>query len=203
MAKSPVGAGRNTTTWTIYSTRFFERDGTSCREVGIGGKSGARKSQRWLPFKSIKETKNRHHQLGHLIGSLHNKEYLKAFIDMIQASKDFATPAPDAYAQFLNAIIGRPLAFVNIVWSLELATDEYIIQSKVNTNLPLQSLLRGNSQSTENLYIFPFKIGDMKPGSLDTLTYTSLGRRKRTTISSSSAATPFWGWRKIPTQPHL
>ena len=81
---------------------------------------------------------------------------------MIQMSMEYATPAPDAYAHFMNSLIGRPLALVNMGWSLELATDEYQNQSKINVDAPRQSLLEKNPPPADGLYKFPFKLGDMK-----------------------------------------
>lgn len=90
---------------------------------------------------------------------------------MIQSSLEDAPRAPDAYAQFLNSLVGRPFALVNMGWSLELATDEYKNQCRIDENnnnskiddlKPYRSLLHNNSKRPGNLYEFPFQLGDKK-----------------------------------------
>ena len=144
-----------------FALQFFEKDGIFYCEVGIGGESGSRKSERWLPIKKDKRDKKKKHQLDHLIESLDEENHLDAFMNMIRMSLDHAAPAPDAYAQFLNSIIGRPLVLVNMAWSLELATEEYKDQSKINTEISKRSLLeRERGTSRKVLYSFPCKFGD-------------------------------------------
>ena len=145
-----------------YAIQFFLRDGTFYREVATGGPFNSRKSEKWLPFKNKDGDKSKHGQLDRLIELLNNQEHLHAFIDMIQESMDHANSAPDAYAQFMNSIIGRPLALVNMGWNLELAADEYTNQSQVNVRKPHRALLHKDSSSSNQVYEFPFKLGDKK-----------------------------------------
>lgn len=46
--------------------------------------------------------------------------YHPTFIDMITVAQESIPYPPNEYADFLSAIIGRPLALVNTGWSLEL-----------------------------------------------------------------------------------
>lgn len=50
-------------------------------------------------------------------------------------------PASNSYAQYLGSIVGKPLALVNMGWSLELATDAYKNQSTKDMLPPVLPLL--------------------------------------------------------------
>jgi hypothetical protein len=84
---------------------------------------------------------------------------------MIMASvKGNQAHAPDTYATYSSAIVGKPVALVNIGWSLELAGAENQNWSTVNTQDPdLHLLKRDGSSFAPNEaggYTFPIKIGD-------------------------------------------
>ena len=146
-----------------YAIQFFLPNGTFYREVSIGGALGARKSEKWLPFtKEEKGTEIIHGQLDRLIDRLGDQVYLEEFIDMIQGSMHYGAPTPEAYAQFLNSIVGRPLALVNMAWSLELATDQYENHSTINEHPTHRSLLEEKTSKPKPFYEFKFKIGDQK-----------------------------------------
>lgn len=129
----------------------------------MGGKTGASQSDRWLPFEapSKKEKNEKPKQVDYLLEKLRKPDYLRSFIDMIIESIDNTATPPDAYTQFLNNVIGRPLALVNMGWSLELAVNEYENQSKLNNYDPDEWLLPAPSGHRERkTYKFPFKLGD-------------------------------------------
>lgn len=113
--------------------QIFLADGTFYREVRVGGPKGASSSPTWLPLAPPeKQPQQDAQQLDLLLDELQDKTYLRAFIDMINESLASAPAAPNAYGQFLNSVVGMPLALVNMGWSLELATDAYVNQSSLN-----------------------------------------------------------------------
>ncbi|CAH0046897.1 unnamed protein product [Clonostachys solani] len=155
--------------WVVFNyldraIQFFLQDGTFYREVRIGGEAGVSKSEKWLPFKNSDKKPDDFNQLDYLIEKMATVDkYLDAMLFMIGGAMDYADTAPDAYAQFLNSIIGRPLALVNMAWSLELGTDELTNQSDLVKKDPKRSLLpetRKPGHANDPLYTFPIKMGD-------------------------------------------
>ncbi|KAF5025356.1 hypothetical protein F66182_2567 [Fusarium sp. NRRL 66182] len=154
--------------WIVYNyidraIQFFLPEGRFYREVRMGGETGATKSEKWLPFKDTSGLAEGKTQLDRLIDAFaSDEEYLSAMLGMIGGAMDYAAAAPDAYAQFLNSIIGRPLALVNMAWSLELGTDEFTSQSSVRTANPARHLLPATESGApkRHLYEFPLKLGD-------------------------------------------
>ncbi|KAI1359327.1 hypothetical protein F5Y08DRAFT_84315 [Xylaria arbuscula] len=154
--------------WVVYNyldkaLQFFLEDGTFYQEVCVG-ENGAVKSEQWLPFKMTEKVERQRNQLDRLIyHAAMDKSYLESLLLMIAGAMESAAVAPDAYGEFLNSIIGRPLALINMGWSLELGTDENTNQSKVNENLPLRHLLPlppDNKDPDYKRYQFPLKMGD-------------------------------------------
>jgi hypothetical protein len=83
-----------------------------------------------------------------------NAEYLQSFFDMINGSIKTMPFPPSEYSQFANAIVGKPLALVNVGWSIELAAPAIKAQNALGEN---------NGKEAEILahhYPFPLKIGD-------------------------------------------
>ncbi|THC90019.1 hypothetical protein EYZ11_010521 [Aspergillus tanneri] len=152
--------------WLVYNyldqaIQFFHEDGTFYREVRVAGDTGATKSEKWLPFKNTDDVSKGTNQLDYLIDRMaKSRDYLAAILDMIGGAMDYAAAAPDSYAQFLNSIIGRPLALVNMGWSLELGTNEYVSQSGVHTVKPVRKLLQDPGSTRGDQYSFPLKLGD-------------------------------------------
>ncbi|KAA8903424.1 hypothetical protein FN846DRAFT_55200 [Sphaerosporella brunnea] len=142
-----------------YGLQVFLPDGTFYREVRVGGRTGATTGDKWLPFPRPPGAQDTQ-QLDHLLTRLADKHYLQAFVDMINDALMNAAPAPDAYAQFLNSVVGKPLALVNMGWSLEMAADAYENQSTLNTVLPDRWLLPDHDQPGRDLYSFHVKLGD-------------------------------------------
>lgn len=153
--------------WIVYNyldkaVQFFLEDGTFYQEVRMGER--AVQSKQWLPFKKTVEVEKKNNQLDRLIyHAVKDEGYLESMLLMIAGAMESAAVAPDAYGQFLNSIIGRPLALINMGWSLELGTPENTNHSTVNTNPPLRHLLRssaGDKVADDKLYTFPLKMGD-------------------------------------------
>ncbi len=81
--------------------------------------------------------------------------YLQSFFDMINGSIKTMPFPPSEYSQFANAIVGKPLALVNVGWSLEIAAPAIKAQNTLG-NTP-------DSHEAANLahYSFPIKLGDI------------------------------------------
>lgn len=112
--------------------QLFTAKGVFYREVrlpgsGANGRTGAVASARWLPFKKTDQAQQpgaaATAQLDRLIEQLTAKDgiYVQAFTDMINGALKQSGPAPGEYAEALNCTVGKPLALVNMGWSLELA----------------------------------------------------------------------------------
>jgi hypothetical protein len=134
--------------------QLFLPDGTFYREVRLGGVNGTTEPPKWKPFKQPDQvTAAGTSQLDNLLGQFDkDPNYLRDFISVINKGLDAVPPAPSAYAEYLPAIIGKPLALVNTGWSLELATDPL-------TNQSLQSLDRPPEKALLD-YEFSLKLGD-------------------------------------------
>lgn len=138
--------------------QIFLPDGTFYREICIGGPKGTLTSDAWLPFGPPKHENTpvkqpAEEQLENLIKKLQDPHYLKGFSRMINEASRNNPAAPKAYAGTTNSITGRPLALVNMGWSLELAGDAYTNQSSFFPNkLP--------GERTLSSYKFPIKVGD-------------------------------------------
>ncbi|KAF2269962.1 hypothetical protein CC78DRAFT_557805 [Lojkania enalia] len=110
--------------------QFFLGDGTFYREVRRGGVLGAHVSTKWLPYdppsKGLEPTDAGTQQLDELLKQLSHEvdqdgEYLQAFFNMINRSIQNMPFPPSSYAGYANAIVGKPLALINVGWSIELA----------------------------------------------------------------------------------
>ncbi|KAL8672154.1 MAG: hypothetical protein Q9168_003377 [Polycauliona sp. 1 TL-2023] len=144
--------------------QIFLADGTFYREVRFGGQTGAQTTAKWLPYEpplTLPSTT----QIDFLIQKLGDTTYLSGFVDMVlQSTLKNQVAAPDSYAAFSSAIIGKPLALVNIGYSLELAGAENQNWSTVNTKAPDLHLLQPDGTSfapnAPGGYTFPIKLGD-------------------------------------------
>ncbi|KAF8511749.1 hypothetical protein JB92DRAFT_3117693 [Gautieria morchelliformis] len=164
MVGSPTNGWRAATEWenpvfgwmvvnhADYGLQVFLPDGRFYREVRLGGQSGSSVSDPWLPFGPPEDGIPETEALDRLIKQLGDSaDYLKAFFKMILDAFQSVVEAPDSYAEFLSAIIGKPIALANIGWSLELAAPPLENQSLFN-----------QIEVTETLksYKLPLKIGD-------------------------------------------
>ena len=142
--------------------QFFTQDGTFYREVRVSeGKSN--NGEKWLPFEPPKNDSEDVTQLDSLITEMTlgkaAKTYLGEFMDMLQASVGRVDLTPDAYGQFMNSLVGKPLALVNMGWCLELNANACINQSThegQKSKLP-RGLLPDNGVTR---YEFPIKFGN-------------------------------------------
>lgn len=150
------------TNYADYGLQLFLPNGTFYREVRFGGPTGAFSLPKWVPFQPDKDESTGTAQLDALVDLLSGKNYLGPFWTMITTALDNLPPAPDSYAQFLNSIVGKPLALVNMGWSLELdgpPLQNQSTNSKVTD--PDRTLLSpGPSDPPRNYYSFQVKLGD-------------------------------------------
>ncbi|KAI1194795.1 hypothetical protein F5X97DRAFT_346288 [Nemania serpens] len=142
-----------------FSLQVFLPDGSFYREVRLGGPSGATETPAWRPFappaieNKDPDLASQYPQLDGLLDKLRDPSYLNAFIQTINASLRSVPHTPDQYAEFLNAIVGRPLVLANAAFSLELSETPATSQS-TSSEYPQPS------QPKIFDYEFPVKIGD-------------------------------------------
>ncbi|KAL2214431.1 hypothetical protein CC79DRAFT_1392288 [Sarocladium strictum] len=170
-----------------YGLQFFLPSGAFYREVRAGGPNGALKSPDWLPFTKPDNPDDRGgdedggpiaKQLARLIETIATKKgYLKAFIAMVNsATTSTGSSAPSAYAEFKSSLIGKPLALVNMGFSLELSQPSKTSQQK-NDGKPEKELYKDkvtretpgpgcerNDEYDKDYYRFPVKLGDRERG---------------------------------------
>lgn len=134
--------------------QFFLSDGTFYREVRIGGPTGANAGSKWLPFDGPPTKPSGNMQLDGLISQLvGDATYLQAFFDAINGAIVTMPYAPSDYSAYANSLVGKPLALVNVGWSLEISTPALIHQNTLG-NIPADEAKELAS------YQFPLKIGD-------------------------------------------
>jgi hypothetical protein len=89
-----------------------------------------------------------------LISKFLDPAYLQSFFLMINASIKTMPFPPSSYSAFANAIVGKPLALVNVGWSIELAVPALKAQNTLG-NTP-----GGAEAANLAAYKFPIKLGD-------------------------------------------
>ncbi|RTE71614.1 hypothetical protein BHE90_013975 [Fusarium euwallaceae] len=142
--------------------QFFTHEGRFFREVRIGGPTGSMADLNWMPDqRGLDPDKDPAlKQLNNLLKRLEDKEYLKAFVGMINKAMTHMLPAPGAFAEFSSAIVGQPLALVNMGWSIELAVDAYKSHSSLGGDRMPKRLAPDSGTSEDDLYHFQIKLGD-------------------------------------------
>jgi hypothetical protein len=138
--------------------QFFRSDGRFYREVRVGGPSDAVLGSKWLPFyPPAPSDQTVPTQLDELIAKMLDKDdhgkFLKSFFHMINGAIRTMPYAPSEYSGYANALVGKPLALVNVGFSLELATPALTAQNTLG-KVPT------NEQAELSSYRFPFKLGD-------------------------------------------
>jgi hypothetical protein len=139
--------------------QFFRPDGRFYREVRLGGPTNAALGSKWLPFDPpADKTQTEDEQLDELINKMVDKndkgKFLMSFFHMINGAIKTMPYAPSEYSGYANALVGKPLALVNVGFSLELALPALTAQNTLG-ELPV------NEQDELSSYRFPFKIGDV------------------------------------------
>ncbi|CAK1364568.1 unnamed protein product [Cercospora beticola] len=149
--------------------QIFLPDGQFYREVRLGGPNKASQSIEWQPFEPPSDVRAKptdpkvfrsqgYPQLDALMKQLSRPDYLRSFFGMVNKALAALPHTPNQYAEYLNAIVGRPLALTNIGFALELASPPLKNQSTLSNappDIPLTSVKRGAKS-----YNFTVKIGD-------------------------------------------
>ncbi|KAI1819781.1 hypothetical protein F4861DRAFT_111375 [Xylaria intraflava] len=146
-----------------YGIQLFLQDGTFYGEVRIGGPDGVLAEPKWSPFEPDKTiTTTESLRLDALISWLKKPGYLTGVWTMLTTALDSLPPAPDAYAQFLGCTVGKPLALVNMGWSLELAGPPLSNQSTRSDGAPPPErvLIDKDDPKGDHSYVFHVKLGD-------------------------------------------
>ena len=139
--------------------QFFRPDGRFYREVRVGGPTGTNLGSKWLPFDPPADAKSTgDDQLDGLIKKITDKKdttgsFLKSLFHMINGAIKTMPYPPSDYSSYANALVGKPLALVNVGWSLELANPALKAQNTLGIRPP-------DEQADLSSYQFPFKIGD-------------------------------------------
>ncbi|KAK6349289.1 hypothetical protein TWF730_010039 [Orbilia blumenaviensis] len=154
--------------------QVFLPDGTFYREIRIGEAGKSVTSPAWIPFKrptnpSFGDT-HEMQQLARFVSKLANDKYLAEFVGMINSATVQLQAPPSAYAEFTSSLIGRPLALVNMGWSLELAANE--LSSQVPKDFDPEKWLLPKTitdspddrEETHETYKFEVKLGDKQRG---------------------------------------
>lgn len=153
--------------------QFFTHDGTFYTSLLFGGPTGTIESLKWLPFDAPPPAQAQvSPQLEALIAKMSDKKdnagatYLKALWEIVRSAIPSMPFPPSEYSGYANAIVGKPLALVNVGWSLELAQAPLWPQhtlpppqkdpGKNDTIDPL----RVDAQKEMSSYQFKVKIGD-------------------------------------------
>ncbi|KAK4142995.1 uncharacterized protein C8A04DRAFT_29396 [Dichotomopilus funicola] len=159
--ESPIW-GWIVTNYADYGIQLFTKDGIFYGEARIGGPNGAIPGPKWSPFKPppAGTTSTRDlARLDALITRLGQADYLKGFWTMLTRALDSLPPAPDAYAQFLSSVVGKPLALVTTGWSVELDAPPLGNQSTTaKVSSPEKKLI--DTATPEDGYTFHVKLGD-------------------------------------------
>jgi hypothetical protein len=139
--------------------QFFLGDGRFYREIRKGGVEGTNLSPKWLPFDPPTQPEvpgdAGEAQLAQLIEALRDVKYFQHFNNAINGAIQNMPFPPSDYSGYANAIVGKPLALVNVGWSLELAAPA--IKSQNTLGKPATDLY-----ATLSKYSFPLKIGDIE-----------------------------------------
>ncbi|KAF3909804.1 hypothetical protein ABW21_db0201644 [Orbilia brochopaga] len=153
--------------------QIFLPDGTFYREIRLGtGRSVT--SPAWIPFKKPKDPSfgdtYEMQQLSLLVAKLGDDKYLTEFVGMINSATVQLQAPPSAYSEFTSSLIGRPLALVNMGWSLELAANE--LSSQLYKDLDPEKWLLpkpindapDEPEVEHKTYQFEVKLGDKQRG---------------------------------------
>ncbi|KAL8927115.1 MAG: hypothetical protein Q9208_002499 [Pyrenodesmia sp. 3 TL-2023] len=146
-----------------YGLQFFTSEGQFYVELTLGGPTSTITSPRWLPFNPPSQpSKFVSPQLFQLVQRLSDRNggiYLRSFFQMITSAIETMPHAPPDYAAYATSIVGKPLALVEVGFSLELA--HALLRSQI---VPSPPEPLGPAAPTEPQpllsYKFPIKIGD-------------------------------------------
>lgn len=140
-----------------YSLQVFLKDGRFYREIRLGGASGITASPPWLPFSKPGNIPEGNEELDEFLKPMmEDPIYLKAVYQLILNSFDHIKEVPDSYAEFLSALVGKPVVLTNIGFSFELDTAPKSDKTLYGKNAPTRTELPVEE------YDVRLKIGDEK-----------------------------------------
>ncbi|KAH8901387.1 hypothetical protein GQ53DRAFT_851002 [Thozetella sp. PMI_491] len=153
------------------SLQFFNGEGIFYTALEYGGPKGIIQSNSFLPFEPPADPgKYIKPQLDALIkqmtaGGEAGRAYFHALWDLIRRAISSMPFPPSDYAQYANAIVGKPLALTNVGLSLELAQPAWWKQSTMPSPLAVPDKatvdpLRTDAMKQLSNYPFPVKMGD-------------------------------------------
>lgn len=152
--------------------QFFQANGHFYQEVRLGGVTATTTSRRWIPEQPPKSDGSPSAAMSQLVQLIdqfspakdNDGNYLQAFFNMINGSIQTMPFPPSDYSGYANAIVGKPLALVNVGWSIELAAPAI----KPQNTLPMddkgvpKAANQAQAQTILENYSFPLKIGDLE-----------------------------------------
>lgn len=150
--------------------QFFTGEGIFYKEIRMGGANGTNTSASYVPFQptSIPDpTAPPNVQLAGLMKLFDSQPaYLQAFFDIINAAIKTMPFPPGDYASYASSIIGKPLALVNVGFSLELSQPAIVAQNTFGKRRDTDPAWRNQPnpqaafQADLESYQFPIKLGD-------------------------------------------
>ena len=151
--------------------QFFLKDGTFYREARVASPDNPNAASapiRWQPFGQVSRSSETD-QIDRLISKFTDgktgQEYLKNFVSLVTDSVNDTKPTPGMYGQYINALVGKPLALVDIGYSLELSanarTNESSMENQKGIHTKYQLLPTDSTPNVATTYEFPLKIGDL------------------------------------------
>lgn len=156
--------------------QFFTTEGVFYTSVRFGGPAGVMKQPHdWLPFSkppALSSTVPVSDQLVTLVALLTDTsdkdtaaQYLLSLWNTIEAAIQTMPFAPSAYSGTANAIVGKPLALVNVGWSLELAQPplwaQHTLPAPAVVTPGVEDPLRVAAKTDMQQYEFKVKLGDV------------------------------------------
>jgi hypothetical protein len=153
------------------SLQIFTGDGIFYTALEFGGPAGVIEENSFLPFEPPAKAEDIvSPQLDDLIKKLtakqgQGKKYFHALWDLIRRAIPSMPFPPSDYAQYANAIVGKPLALVNVGWSLELAQTplwpQYTLPAPPVLDDKTPDPWRQQAKQYLTSYPFKVKIGDV------------------------------------------
>lgn len=179
--------------------QFFTHTGNFYTSLLFGGPTGTIESLKWLPFnKPLAAGDQISPQLEDFIAKMTDStngagaNYLKALWEIIRCAIPSMPFPPSEYSAYANAIVGKPLALVNVGWSLELAQPPYWPQHTLPRPPDAgedSDPLRDAAEKAMYDYSFQVKIGDTERPFDGVVAYWDTDNIKTETHQDVSAST--------------
>ncbi|KAL1878934.1 hypothetical protein Plec18167_004229 [Paecilomyces lecythidis] len=132
-----------------FSIQVFDAEGHFIREFQVMGTSSTAH-----PFKPVDLQPDANPLLSSLMKKLQDPGFLQGLFMTLSEAVETVTHPPTAYAESVVSILGKPLALVEMGFSLELADAPLVNQSTISPN-------QGIPSESVTDYEFSMKLGDM------------------------------------------